>query len=257
MEKLVGKTLMVALLSLAIASTAQEPARALDGYWLVYFGDNRINDRIGLHTEYQARNLMLEDMVHTHLLRLGINFYTSRTTILTAGYGYFSNELVSPHEATRFDTEHRAWQQLITRSKTNRFFVEHRYRLEQRFVTPHGADQPVISHRGRYRLQTIFPLYTLSPRLRHYFMSANNEIMLNFVNEHAGVFDRNRLYLAVGYQVSPKLNFQIGYLNQVARQKPSAQLERLNHLQFTVAYNMDDLMAGFFRRPAEPNLSTP
>ncbi len=226
------------------------------GWWLIYFGDNKLNDKFGLHTEAQLRNHFAENQVETSLFRLGLNMYTSKSTIATVGYGYFYNEPNDTELPFAITREHRIWQQFLTRHKSRQLFTEHRYRLEQRFIE-FGDGQPSLTdHRMRYRFQVIFPFYTLSPYLRHYFLAGYNEVMLNLRSNSAEIYDRNRLYVALGYQVSPKLNFQLGYMNQAARQPGLASLE-INHLlQATVSYNMDDLMRTFFRpadRPENPD----
>lgn len=222
------------------------------GWWLIYFGDNKLNDKFGLHTEVQLRNHFAPNTVETSFFRLGLNYYTSKSTIATVGYGYFYNEPNNPELPFAITREHRTWQQFLTRHKTRKLFMEHRYRLEQRFIE-FGDDTPALTdHRIRYRFQAIFPFYTISPYLRHYFLAGYNEVMLNFREASAEVYDRNRFYIALGYQVSPKLNFQLGYMSQIARQGSLPTLEYNNLVQATVSYNMDDLMRTFFRPAGTP-----
>ncbi len=242
---------VIAVLILPKGAEAQQSVNK-HGWWLIHFGDNPLNDKIGLHTEVQMRNQWVDQSLATSLMRIGLNYYTSSSTIATVGYGYFYNEPSEPELFVPLSREHRIWQQFLTRHKTTRIFMEHRYRLEQRFVS-FADDRPdLIDHRLRYRFQVLVPFYTFSPYLRHYFFASYNELMLNFRRETAEIFDRNRLYVALGYQVSPKLNFQMGYLNQFAQQALFSNAE-INHLfQFTVSYNMDDLMATFFRRNNAP-----
>lgn len=216
----------------------------------MYFGDNKINKKIGLHTEVQLRNLGAADALETSFFRLGLNYYTSKTSIATAGYGFFYNEPSSAEVPIAISRENRIWQQFLTRHKSQRLFMEHRYRLEQRFVNFADDTPDFTDHRIRYRFQAILPFYTFSPQLRHYFLAGYNEVMLNFRSNHAEVFDRNRLYIALGYQVSPKLNFQLGYMQQLARQGAYPNMEVNNLIQLAVSYNMDDLMGTFFRKGA-------
>lgn len=216
------------------------------GYWISYLGDNKINDKIGIHSEAQLRNHFVSEALETSFFRVGLNYYTSSSSIITAGYGFFYNEPSDNETAVSTVRENRAWQQLIMRKKTPLIFMEHRYRLEQRFIDNRTANSSMVDHRIRYRYQAIFPFYTFSPYLRHFFLAGYNEVMLNFRKNTAEVFDRNRLYFALGIQVSPKLNFQFGYLNQQAVQ-PGFDNHEVNHLaQIAVSYNMDDLMRGFF-----------
>ena len=216
------------------------------GYWIGYFGDNKINSRFGIHSEVQARNYGINQSVETFLVRVGLNTYINPNTMLTAGYGYIYGDVTSNDVLASNTSEHRIWQQLILRNRTRNIFLEHRFRLEQRFIENLTSETNQTDHRVRYRFQTIFPLYSIDPYLRHWFVTLNNEIMINLKEEPADFFDRNRFFTGIGYQVSPKMNFQLGYLNQFAQVKGRPKGHTDNLIQFSVSYNMDDLMQTIF-----------
>lgn len=223
--------------------TAPEPG----GYWLGYFGDNKINKHIGIHSEFQWRNVALPHTMQTVFGRVGLNVYLRPEIMATAGYGYFYNAPSSEAVTGAKVTEHRIWQQTLLRQRFRFLFLEHRFRLEQRFLHNHFTGMHTLDHRLRYRFQAIFPLYTVSPGLRHYFLAMNNEVMLNLKDEPSRIFDRNRFFTGLGYQVSPKMNFQLGYMNQFIH-VPGNKVAQVDHiLQFAVSYNMDDLMPSFFK----------
>lgn len=226
----------------------QTIAPATSGYWLAYSGDNKINEHFGIHSEVQMRSFFVHESVETKLFRVGLNYYIKPHAMLTAGYGYIYNTPSDDYLQASETREHRIWQQLILRQKTRKIFLEHRYRLEQRFIENLSASQTKEEHRLRYRFQSILPLYSLSPHLRHFFVVANNEIMINFRSNPSLLFDRNRFFVGAGYQVSPKLNFQLGYLNQFTH-SPGRETAIIDHLlQIGVAYNMDDIMQTFFKK---------
>lgn len=218
------------------------------GQWFMYFGDNKINKHIGVHSELQMRNYFLNKTVGQTLFRLGVNYYADPLVMVSGGYAYVDTRPSSKNIAGFSTVEHRVWEQLILRHKTRAVFMEHRYRLEQRFIRNLDTEISNFDNRVRYRFQGIFPFYTISPHLRHYFFSSYNELFANLGRQVSGqIFDRNRFYVAFGYQVSPKLNFQIGYLNQLIS-IPGLLTPDVNHnLQIGIAYNMDDLMPSFFK----------
>lgn len=221
------------------------------GYWVGYFGDNKINSRFGIHSEVQARNYGIDQSVETLLLRAGLNVYLNPSTMVTAGYGYIYGDPTSDDVIASQTSENRIWQQLILRNRTRNIFLEHRYRLEQRFIHNRTSETHQTDHRVRYRFQTIFPLYSIDPYLRHWFVSVNNEIMVNLKSEPSELFDRNRFFAGIGYQVSPKMNFQLGYMNQFAKSGGRTKGHTDNLVQFSVSYNMDDLMQTFFNSKTE------
>jgi len=226
-----------------------QPRNDAYGQWFMYFGDNRINERFGIHSEAQFRNYFLKGTVEQTLIRVGLNWYVDPLVMVSAGYGFIYTEPSSDVETGLTLREHRSWQQLIFRHRTRSIFMEHRYRLEQRFIDNLSRGTSEFDNRIRYRFQAILPLYIITPHLRHYFIASYNELFMNLGREVSGqFFDRNRLYFSIGYQVSPKLNFQVGYLNQVIS-LPGVENPDVNHnLQVALFFNMDDIMQTFFKR---------
>lgn len=219
-----------------------------EGYWIAYSGDNKINKIVGIHSELQLRNFFIPDNTASVIARIGVNFYIKPFIMGTVGYGYIFNNPENDNIYGSRTSENRIWEQMLFRQKTKAVFMEHRFRLEQRFVQNLSNNTNIISHRIRYRFQTLFPLYTITPHLRHLFISVNDEIMLNFKSETAQIFDRNRFYAGLGYQVSPKMNIQLGYVNQFANVSYSTRGHVDHIVQLSVAYNMDDLMQTFFKK---------
>lgn len=244
--------LLTCYLGISDPVMAQTKTRARpEGYWLSYSGDNKINSRIGIHSEVQLRSFFMPHAMQSVLTRAGLNYYIKPYAMATAGYGYIysipSSDEVSGSELS----EHRIWQQLLLRQKHTNIFMDHRYRLEQRFINNLTTHTSQLDHRLRYRFQALFPLYSIDPHLRHWFLAFNNEVMINLKKETSRLFDRNRLFAGIGYQVSPKMNFQLGYLNQYA-QVPGNSKPHIDHvLLLGVSYNMDDLMQSFYRKKPE------
>ncbi len=209
------------------------------GYWLAYSGDNKLNSRFGLHTEMQWRNMYLDHSVQSILTRVGVNMYIHPQVMATAGYGYIYVEPTSKNVIGSKVLENRVWQQLVLRNKKRNFSLEHRYRLEQRYLHNTTKDTRLKSHRLRYRFQSLIPLHPITPHLSQYFVAFNNEIFVNFKNEPTNIFDRNRFFIGLGYQVSPNMNLQLGYMNQFVNftGNPKAQVDQLALLAFTYNTN--------------------
>lgn len=245
------KKLLLCLLLMAVTSPLWAQNQQRDqplGNWLMYFGDNKFNSKWGLHSELQLRNYAIPNTLHQTLMRIGANHYLSPVSMLTAGYGLIYTGPGSGMEGQTV-LENRLWEQLILRHRTYNIFLEHRYRLEQRFINNLTTENQIFDNRIRYRFQALFPLYNISPHLRHIFLATYNEVFMNLGREVSGqFFDRNRLYFAVGYQWNPKFNIQMGYLNQVIS-LPDAGSPDVNHnFQLGISFNMDDL-ANLFNKP--------
>lgn len=215
------------------------------GYWIAYVGDNKLNKHLGIHSEIQLRNFFVKENVETLLLRTGVNIYIKPYAMATAGYGYIYSKPSQDYLHASEVSEHRTWQQLVLRQNSKLVMMEHRYRLEQRFLENLTTGNSKIDHRIRYRFQTQFFLKPIANNLRNFFVVLNDEIMLNFRSTPTQLFDRNRFFAGFGYQVNPKLNFQLGYMNQFAQVswKSDAQIDHL--LQFSIVYNTDVLQRLF------------
>jgi len=192
------------------------------GAWYMYFGAHKFHPKLSLHTEVQYRNHEVGPSIEQLLLRTGINWHFAPQSMLTAGYGRITNYVYESEQTGPEKTEHRVWQQLIMRDEVARFQIEHRYRVEQRWVEGDYAN------RLRYRLFAALPLNNKKMGPKTVFLAAYDEI---FVNTEQTYFDRNRLYVAAGYQFSPNGNIQVGYMRQAVNAFSK------NHLQVGLTWN--------------------
>lgn len=176
------------------------------GSWYMFFGQPRVSEKFSIHTEVQYRNHTITSVdIEQLLLRAGLNYHFSTTSFASVGYGrvlthHFESEQQEPELK-----EHRAWQQLITTKVFGRVKFENRFRIEQRWVNND------YNNRLRYRLMLFIPINKPSIEKGAVFVGIYNEL---FVNTASEFFDRNRLYGALGYQLSMSSNFQLGMLQQ-------------------------------------------
>ena len=208
------KTVFAILLLSVLGLSAQENGEDRLGAWYMYFGLNRVSDRLSIHTEAQFRYWEVASNFNQLLLRTGLNYHINDEAFATLGYAYISTDgtfLEFPGEENV--SEHRIFQQFILKNEVWKLLFEHRYRFEQRFID--FGDTNDTRYRARYRLQLTLPITELL------FINVYNEIFLNL---QGNVFDQNRLYAALGFKFSPVTSVQIGYLKN---HFPSAHFDRL------------------------------
>jgi hypothetical protein len=212
-----------------ITNVAQEVGDDTLGSWHMYFGTNKISDKVSIHTEAQLRYYENGKNFNQLLLRTGINYHINPDAIATFGYGHITTdgtfeELTSDLNAI----EHRIFEQFILKNTVGKFKFEHRYRLEQRFIKRGDKGDANYSksnqHRARYRLQVTLPLTDI------FFLNFYDEIFLNLQDS---VYGQNRLYAALGLNVTDNMSVQIGYLKN---HFPTANFDRL---QIGVIFNPD------------------
>ncbi|NOY51544.1 MAG: DUF2490 domain-containing protein [Chlorobi bacterium] len=195
------------------------------GNWLMYFGMNKISDKISVHTEFQYRNhTIAPNNTEQLLLRLGLNYHFSDKAFVSAGYAYIPSYIFDSEQKAPETIEHRIWQQFILTNNIGRVKLEHRYRIEQRWVSSE------YRNRLRYRLMLFAPLNKPIIEKGSFFIGLYDEI---FLNTEKGFFDRNRLYGALGYQFHKLASAQAGVMHQ--------QLTGSGkwYLQFSLVFNAD------------------
>jgi hypothetical protein len=202
--------IIVALFAMNFKTTAQTVNQ--NAGWLFLMNSTKFNDKWGMHFDFQVRTQDEWDGVRSLLIRPGITYFINKNSDATLGYLYTPTFLRSDGTADNTQTEHRIWEQYIYKHKISSINVTHRFRLEQRFV------EEEFSQRGRYFLRFMAPLKKGAETFNEgLFAALQNEVFLNVQNKdqvNGSVFDQNRAYGAVGYRFSPKVDVEVGYMNQ-------------------------------------------
>lgn len=195
------------------------------GNWLIYFGDKKINDKFNWHHEVQYRNFNFIGDTEQLLLRTGLGYNLSENNNnILFGYGFiYSEPYIENTSKKTSNSEHRVFQQFITRQAFGRFFIQHRYRFEQRFF------ENEFKLRLRYFLAVNIALNNKELTNNTFYLSVYNEI---FVNAKQNYFDRNRLYGGIGYKFSKKIRSEIGFMNQTTNTASRSQLNILTFVNF-------------------------
>ncbi|MEX0635881.1 MAG: DUF2490 domain-containing protein, partial [Ferruginibacter sp.] len=122
--------LVIASFSLSAFSQSSET-----GNWFIYFGNQAINKRWSWWNEVQYRNYNAVGDLEQLLIRTGIAYnLTQNNNQVLMGYGFIRSEnYATPNYKVGFN-EHRLYQQFITRQQFGRVFLQHRYRIEERFL---------------------------------------------------------------------------------------------------------------------------
>ncbi len=189
------------------------------GNWFNYSGNQKINNKLSCWNEVQYRNYNFIGDLQQLLLRTGIGYnLTENNNTVLLGYAFInSQKYLSNSNSKTGSSEHRIYQQFVTRQNFGRVFIQHRYRIEERFL----SDELQI--RFRYFLSFNIPINNNTMAEKTIYASAYNEIFLNAQNS---IFDRNRLYGALGYVINKNLRIELGYMAQT--------LENTNRNQFQI-----------------------
>ena len=197
------------------------------GTWFVYFGNQKINDKWNIQSDFQYRDYRFLGQRNQFLARAGLGYNLKpQNHNLLLGYAYIATDAYDEFDNnTSTKIEHRIYQQYLYKNKIGANSLTHRFRLEERFF-PNEFDL-----RARYFISLQKPLGSKTIAKGNTYLSAYNEL---FVDINDPKFDRNRLYGGLGYGITESLRIETGYMIQAQKNITRGQLQLIivNNLPF-------------------------
>ncbi|MBM3446026.1 MAG: DUF2490 domain-containing protein [Bacteroidetes bacterium] len=192
--------------------------------WYNYFGNFRLTEKFGLHTEYQWRRDNYITDWQQSLLRVGVNYQLNPRVLFRLGYAWIETypygEIPINGQGRDF-TEHRLFQMVQLSHKEGIIDFSHRFMLEQRFVGRYSSasvekeDAFPLLNRMRYMVRLQLPLKGKEITDNTPYLALYDEIFIGFgENVNANVFDQSRIGVLLGYRFNKNLRIEGGYLNQ-------------------------------------------
>ena len=200
------------------------------GAWYMYFYHTTIkNGPWRVQGDIQYRNFNLMGDLEQLLLRSGITYKPQNANIkFTLGYGHITTGTYGNDESTTLES--RIYQEALYPVKFGeRIFTNHRFRYEQRFVE--GQD---FRTRYRYNLFLNIPINQKTMDKNTLYLALYNELFMNGErnignNKKVELFDRNRLYAALGFYIQKQLKVQLGVMTQTTNAVEKNQLQLSIH----------------------------
>jgi hypothetical protein len=216
---------MVALTCVLMLPYSSAAQNSDFGNWLIYIGNKKVDSKWNIHNEVQYRNYDAIGDLEQLLLRTGVGYNLSENNHnLLLGYGYILSQNYSADTEDKLDVnEHRIFQQFTSKQKIGNVSLSHRYRFEQRFV---DSD---FKMRLRYFLAFKVPILKTETSPTKLYLSAYNEV---FLNTESDVFDRNRVYGGLGYQLNNNVRIEAGYMNQLFEHSSRDQFNLITFINF-------------------------
>jgi len=203
------------------------------GGWYMYFFDAKFKESSwGVQGDIQWRNWGVADDLEQLLIRSGITYRPKNAEVkLTLGYGNITTGTFGDSEATV--KENRIYQEALFPVKFGkRLYTNHRFRYEQRFV-----ENQDFRTRYRYNLFLNIPLNKAVIEDKTVYLSIYNELFINGERSIGNgntveIFDRNRRYYALGYQIKQGMKVQLGTMRQSTNAWAKNQLQLSFHHNF-------------------------
>lgn len=197
------------------------------GTWFVYFGNQKINDKWNIQSDFQYRDYRFLGQRNQFLARAGLGYNLKpQNHNLLLGYAYIATDAYDEFDnKTSTKIEHRIYQQYLYKNKVGLNSLTHRFRLEERFFPNE------FGLRARYFISLQKPLGSKTFAKGNTYLSAYNEL---FVDIKDPKFDRNRLYGGLGYGITESLRIETGYMIQAQKNITRGQLQLIivNNLPF-------------------------
>lgn len=218
-------------LLIAMASQAQQKSL---GTWHVVNAQYNINKKCFVWGELQTRSQEFMNTFYYYETKGGAGMYVGKDFSLWVGTGRYATYSNDGNFKKPFaNEEFRLWQQLNMNNYVHRLKFEHRYRVEQRWLTNGG-----YKNRFRYRLNAFLPLNNTKVTAKTFFLNAHDEIFLTNKKPH---FERNRVFVGAGYLPNKNATIMAGYMHQYDYM-PNGMSSSKNFLQVSLLlmFHQDD-----------------
>lgn len=231
-RRLFVSLVMTGLSMLAEPLWAQVDEDELGAWYMYFFNAPSQTSQWGVQGDVQYRSWNLGGDLEQLLLRGGVTWRPkSGDAMFTLGYANITSGAFGSSSATI--TENRTYQEALLPQKiSERFYLRHRFRFEQRWV-----ENQDFRTRFRYAIFIDVPLNRTDLKKGAWYLAFYDEIFLNGQRDIGDgatveIFDRNRLYGAVGYSLSDKVRMQGGYMYQYSNAVKKGQLQLSIHQTF-------------------------
>jgi len=183
-------------------SYAQSTGESELGSWAILNGTHKLSAKTAVYTEFQYNTFeVLTNLDQAWAIGI-LQHQISEDITLGVGYGYFYTDSTFEDlvEENNF-SENRILEEIAFKHNYKKLNLQHRYRLEHRFFE--RKINKTVVNRFRYRLKLKYPIG------KQWFLQAFNELFINFNDQ---IFNQNRLFGALGYNINDHIAIQAGYM---------------------------------------------
>ena len=243
-----GKWIVVFIsILLTNALCTQKKVINQDLIWYGVFTTVNINEKWYFQNELQERHYINPTAQHQFLIRSHIHRSLGSTGWETSlGMCLFLQNPNDPKATVKLTVpELRPHVEFGYKQKLKRVSFDHRFRAEARFFHNTNASRSELddgfafgNFRFRYKFQATIPLVKIADN-RYLKLKLSDELHLNAGrNILMNVFDQNRLYGGIGFDLTRDVFVEAGYLNWF-QQRPNSEFFNRDILRFTVFHKVN------------------
>lgn len=231
MIKALSGIILVCLFLLPAAPAAQAQNTRLNDHnnigWYAGIINHKIDKKWSAQIEYQwRRDHWITDWQQS-LLRPALNYQLLPNTQLQLGAAWVVTFNYGDYPLNSFGKtypEYRLHEQVMFSQDAGRLSLQHRLRLEQRWVgrfndaASEAPDAYTYTNRARYMLRMQCPLQGRTLDDHEFYAAAYDELFIGFgKNVGENIFDQNRIGILAGYKLNKHLRAEAGYLSQTVQ----------------------------------------
>jgi len=201
---------------------AQKTSEDYLGSWYTLGINHRFTEKISVTTYAELR--FYEPISNYNLIftSLSGNYHLKQNQTLSIAYAYLDIDSVFDEDNRPNTTENRIYEQYNYKHKLGAFNVQHRFRLEQRFLQL--ANKNEMQNRLRYRFSLKYNIH------KTLFLAIKEEPFVNFQDQ---AFHENRFFIGAGFHLFKNTQLQMDYLKHHIRKK------NFNRIQIGISILID------------------
>lgn len=211
--------------------------------WYSYINSLQLAPKWLLSNDISERHFLDNGNQLQFTLRSKINYTLGENWNAGIGFAYFLSNTFDPASTSTLGVpELRPFQEFNNNQKLNRFTINHRYRIEERYFRKVVNDKLVngynFNFRFRYKFEVEYRFYQSTNNAQSLSFKAGDEIMLNAgKNIVKNTFEQNRINTAISYQASNNFTFDLGYTYGF-QQRYSGDYNEANIFRFTILHKV-------------------
>lgn len=193
--------------------------------WALSANTVKINPKWSFIFDTQLRSTDGWKQAETFIFRPGLAYNTSGGWQLSLGVAWIENwrKISGVRDGV---SDNRVWQQLVKTHGLSRGQLQHRLRMEERFLHDLEVSGSNIikknnyfNARFRYFNRYIKPFGKQSRFISGPYWAVQNEFFFNIAGlpySHGKFFDQSRTYAGIGHRISTAADLELGWMTQYA-----------------------------------------
>ncbi|MBC8051845.1 MAG: DUF2490 domain-containing protein [Sphingobacteriaceae bacterium] len=219
------------LFAYSFSSLAQSKSINDSEVWPQFYFQAPINSKWSVAADYSHRYSGLFESKTQWIGRVGLSYIIKKNLSLSAGYAYSEY-----FPASGIRRENRPWQQVQVDNSFRRLKLNHRLRLEERFIKDKSSER--FNYRLRYQILALIPVLP-GKRLS---IGISDEVMINAGNQVSGnKFDQNRLQAGLQIKLANHVFLNPAYLYTYQIQSNKKDFRNIDIVRAGIIYKRESL----------------